>query len=123
METFAKAGAASDILDYNQRSEKSFDKWHRLQSVIEFGAASNHRLKERLNKLCRLIELALSDASFIPRSGSDLQPNVARSAATLGMNAWKRAQPHIGVEADWNSSPRVAAAATLGWRSGPLRGT
>ena len=26
METFVKAGAASDILDYNQRSEKSFDK-------------------------------------------------------------------------------------------------
>jgi len=29
----------------------------------------------------------------------------------------------IGVEARWNWIPRVAATATLGWRSQPLRGT
>ncbi|MDX6530498.1 MAG: hypothetical protein QOH41_2788 [Blastocatellia bacterium] len=29
----------------------------------------------------------------------------------------------LSVEADWNSSPKIAATATQGWRSIPLRGT
>jgi len=46
-------------------------------------------------QVCSVDELELSDASFIPRSGSDLQPNVAASGY-VGYRTWKGAQPHRG---------------------------
>ena len=54
---------------------------------------------------------------------------VAPSSPTLPLSGYvgyrrmKEDTTPIGVETDWNLIPRVAAAATLGWRSQPLRGT
>jgi len=61
-------------------------------------------------------------------------PNLYREAVTtssptlplggyVGFKRVKEGRNPIGVEADWDSIPRVAATATLGWRSQPLRGT
>jgi len=40
----------------------------------------------------------------------------------VGYGVGKRTQPPSGLSRIWNSIPRVAAAATLGCRSQPLRG-
>jgi hypothetical protein len=43
--------------------------------------------------------------------------------ATLGYRRKKEDATPSGVEANWNSIPKVAATETLGWWLQPLRGT
>jgi len=90
----------------------------RRSSPIQGGSVGELALRSRWRTN---IEITLRPGS-LPRSGFALQPNVAASAATLGMGN-KKDTTSFGVETDWNSIPRVAAAATLGWRLQPLRGT
>src|SRR5207249_1857594 len=89
--------------------------------------AKSREKRSRQTEVCRLVPpigLATnSKEGFIkvPRSGNNLQPRVA-AAATLGIRFFNAPQPRWGCVHLHSSSQRSRRAATLGWRSLPLRG-
>jgi hypothetical protein len=68
-------------------------------------------LFEKLGNLCsKYHEVVMSSSPTLPLGGY------------VGYERDERRRNPIGVETDLISTPRVASAATLGWRSQPLRG-